>query len=74
MTNGGPVVPVVEGWKKPYGTIERVVNYLGKKDPELRLAIIDYFIGELFLARSNEEARRVPPRNRRKEEASAKRS
>ena len=69
MTNGGPVVPVVGGWKKPFGTIAAVVEYLGGKDPELRLAIIDYWLGELFLLRSNEEARRVPAENRRKEES-----
>src|SRR2546426_837018 len=64
----GRDVPTVEDWFKPHLTMEYVRQYLKTKDPELWPAIIDYFLGELLLLRSDAEAQRVNPAKRKKEE------
>ena len=61
-------MPTVEDWFKPHLTMEYVRQYLKTKDPELWPAIIDYFLGELLLLRSDAEAQRVNPAKRKKEE------
>lgn len=62
-------MPTVESWHNPQQTMRRVKKYLAKKDRELWPAIIDYFIGELFLLRSDAEAEKVSPEKRKREEA-----
>jgi len=53
-------VPIVEQWPKPQTTFKYLVRYLKGKDRRLWLAIIDYWMGELHLLRSDVEARMVP--------------
>ena len=67
-------MPIVEDWFRPKLTMEYVKQYLKTKDPDLWPAIIDYFLGELLLLRSDAEAQRVNPAKRKKEEARMKES
>ena len=62
-------LPTVETWHNPQQTLRKLKTYLGKKDHELWPAIIDYWIGELFLLRSDAEAEKVSPAKRRKEQS-----
>jgi hypothetical protein len=62
-------LPIVHTWHNPQQTFRILKRYLDTKDHELWPAIIDYWIGELFLLRSDAEAERVSPAKRRKEES-----
>jgi len=72
VPKGEEQTPIVTGWQRPKRTFQVLRDYLETKDEDLWLAIIDYWIGELFLLRSDAEARRVPPAKRAKEEKSVK--
>ncbi|HWM53081.1 MAG TPA: hypothetical protein VNP71_07970 [Thermoplasmata archaeon] len=62
-------MPIVHTWHNPQQTFRIVKRYLDTKDHALWPAIIDYWIGELFLLRSDAEAERVSTAKRKKEES-----
>ena len=65
-------MPTVAGWHNPQLTLDRLEKYLKGKDYELWPAIIDYWIGRLYLLRSDAEALQVDEEKRKKETAKAK--
>ncbi len=53
--------PIVDGWQRPRKTFLKNLTYLRGWSTKQQLAIIDYWIGKLFLERSSIEAKNLPP-------------